>query len=106
MTYNKNKNVNEKEYSSILRRLAKSDIPFSNKIKVTVCEGKFIEEKNHIFLAPLMYISSSENLVKQNLKKTSTENIIENPNEKIKIPNRNEITTLDYPDSSDLSEDE
>ena len=106
MTYNKNKIAKEKGYSGILRRLAKLDVPFFNKLKVTVCEGKFAEEKDHIFLAPLMFMSSSENLVKQNLKKTSTENIIKNPNEKKHISDRNEIKTMDYPDSSDFSDDE
>ena len=97
-----NKIKNKRKYFGILRRLAKSDTSVLNKLKVTVFEGEFIEEKEHIFIAPSIFISCPN----QNSNQISIEDKNENFNEKTKISSKNEIETLDYPNSSDFSDDE
>ena len=97
------KKKNERQYFGVLRNLAKSDTSIFNELKITVCEGEFIESKNHIFIAPSMFMSCHE-FNNQNSNKISIEN--ENPNEQTEISNENEIKNFDYPDSSDFSDDE
>ena len=101
-----NKNKNERKYIDLLRKLAKSDTSIYNKFKVTVYEDEFIEGKENNFIAPSTFLSCPESLINQNSNQISTENTIENYNEQTEIYNKNEIQTLDYPDSSDFSDDE
>ena len=94
---------NERKYFNIFRRLAKSDSSIFNKLKVTVCEGEFNEEKQCFLVAPLMLFNSDKDLE----NKKSNEKAIENSTEHSEISNENDSGILnDYPDSSDFSEDE
>ena len=94
---------NERKYFNIFRRLAKSDSSIFNKLKVTVCEGEFNEEKQCFLVAPLILFNSDKDLE----NKKSNEKAIENSTEQSEISNENESGILnDYPDSSDFSDDE
>ena len=94
---------NERKYFNIFRRLAKSDSSIFNKLKVTVCEGEFNEEKQCFLVAPLMLFNSDKDLE----NKKSNEKAIEYSTEHSEISNENESGILnDYPDSSDFSDDE
>ena len=94
---------NERKYFNIFRRLAKSDSSIFNKLKVTVCEGEFNEEKQCFLVAPLMLFNSDKDLE----NKKSNEKAIEYSTEHSEISNENDSGILnDYPDSSDFSDDE
>ena len=94
---------NERKYFNIFRRLAKSDSSIFNKLKVTVCEGEFNEEKQCFLVAPLILFNSDKDLE----NKKSNEKAIEYSTEHSEISNENESGILnDYPDSSDFSDDE
>ena len=94
---------NERKYFNIFRRLAKSDSSIFNKLKVTVCEGEFNEEKQCFLIAPLILFNSDKDLE----NKKSNEKAIEYSTEHSEISNENESGILnDYPDSSDFSDDE
>ena len=101
-----NENKKERKYFDILRGLIKSDSSIIKKLKVTVSKGEFNEGTQYILIGPSMLINSHEYLINQNSSKISSENIIENSNEQIKNINKNESHILDYPDSSDLSDNE
>ena len=101
-----NKNKKERKYFGVLRKLAKSDCSVINKLKITVSKSEFIEENEHNFIGPSKLMSYPENLINQNLNQTSVENTIKSSNELPKIAGKNEIHSLDYPDSSDFSDDE
>ena len=96
---------NSKKFTGILRRLAQSENLLNNKLKVIISEGEIIEENNHIFIIPSKFKEYSENSVDQNSTEKASEKTIENSNIKENILNPH-IETVDYPDSSDLSEDE
>ena len=53
-----------------------------------------------------MYKSCPENLVNQDINTIPIENKIEITKEEKEISDKNGIETLDYPDSSDFSDDE
>ena len=95
------------KYSGILMRLAKLDSSIFNKLKVTVCEGEFIEENKFFLIAPLTQFDSVKDFENKNLSKEITEKAIENSTEQSEISNENKIVSFDdYPDSSDFSDDE
>ena len=97
----------ERKYFSVLRNLAKLDSSMFNKLKVTVCEGEFNEEKQCFLIPPLVHFESGKDFEDNNSNQISTEKIIENSTIQSEISNENKIETLDnYPDSSDFSEDE
>ena len=101
-----NKNKKERKFVGVLRKLAKSDCSVINKLKITVSKSEFFEENEHNFIGPSKLMSFPENLINQNLNQTSVENTIKSSNELPKIAGKNEIHSLDYPDSSDFSDDE
>lgn len=98
------KKKSSQKFVGVLRRLAQSEDSVVNKIKVKVSEGD-IEEK--CFIAPSKFKNYSEYNVNQNSTKKTSLNTFENSNEKKKnsSPIHN-IETVDYPDSSDLSDDD
>ena len=97
---------NSKKYFGVLRRLAQSEDSVINKIKVIVSEG-VIEESNHCFIAPSKFKNFSENSVDKNSTKKTSVNSFENSNEEKKnLSSQLNIETVDYPDSSDFSDDE
>ena len=95
-----------KEFVRVLRYLAQSEDLITNRIKIIISKGEIIEEKNHIFIAPSKFKSYSEHSVEQNSTEKKSVNTIENSNVKNNISNPHYIGTVDYPDSSDLSDDE
>ena len=98
---------NERKYFNIFRRLAKSDSSIFNKLKVTVCEGEFNEEKQCFLIAPLILFNSDKDLENQNSNQISNEKLIENSTEQSDVSFENKNESLDeYPDSSDFSDDE
>ena len=97
---------NQRKYLGVLRSLAKSDSSIYNKLKITVSEGEFVDEKEQILIAPSMYKSCPENLVNQNINPIPIGNKIEITKEEKEISDENGTETLDYPDSSDFSDDE
>ena len=101
-----NKIKNQRKYLGILRTLAKSDNSIFKNLKITVSEGEFVEEKEQNIIAPSMYKSCPENLVNQNINPIPIENKFEITKEEKEISDKNGIETLDYPDSSDFSDDE
>ena len=94
----------ERRFSGVLRRLAQSEGTKNNKIKVIISEGEIIEEEDKIFLAPSSFRKPFERPVVQN--QTKNVNNFENPNVDKKILITNDIQIVDYPDSSDFSDDE
>ena len=90
-----------RKYSFILQHLAKIDNSI-NKMKVTVSEGKFIEERDHFFIAPSKFNNCFGHLVPH----YSNENTKENLNIENNISSSKDIESTDYPDSSDFSDDE
>ena len=66
------------KYSGILRQLAKLDSSIFNKLKVTVCEGEFIEENKFFLIAPLTQFDSVKDFENKNLSKEITEKAIIN----------------------------
>ena len=98
---------NERKYFGVLRRLAKLDSSIFNKLKVTVCEGEFNEEKQCFLVAPLMVFNSDNDLKNKNSSKKSAEKNNGNSTEQSEISYENNIESYDdYPDSSDFSNDE
>ena len=98
---------NERKYFNIFRRLAKSDSSIFNKLKVTVCEGEFNEEKQCFLVAPLMPFDSDKDLENKKTNQNKTEKTIEDSTEHSEISNENKsVISEDYPDSSDFSDDE
>ena len=95
---------NFKKFAGILRRLAQSENLLTNIIKVTISEGEIIEEKKQILIAPLKFKSYS-NLSVEQISTDKTINTIKNSN-----VDKNNFSPLvekvDYPDSSDFSDDE
>ena len=111
MSENKNKSKmnqkNSKNLARILRRLAQSENLLTNKIKITILEGEIIEEKNKFFIAPLMFKSFSEQSVDQiSTENASVKTIYKNSKEEEKISSSDDIVEVDYPESSDFSDDE
>ena len=93
---------NSKKFVEILRHLAYSENLITNKIKVTVYKGETIEEKNRILIASSIFKSYSDH--EQNSKEKSI-NTIKNSNiEKIIL--NPYVESVNYPDSSDFSDDE
>ena len=94
-----------RRFSGILKCLAKSDrlIP---KIKVTVSEGEIFEDKEQFFIAPSKFKNTFENIAKRNSIVDKNENLSENLNIETQVSSQNDIEVVDYPDSSDFSEDE
>ena len=93
---------NSKKFAGILRRLAQSENLLTNILKVTISEGEVIEEEKKILIAPLKFKSYSNPSVEQN----STDNTI-NKKSNVKIENYSPLAEkVDYPDSSDFSDDE
>ena len=100
-------NKSGRQYFGVLRRLAKLDYSNFTKFKVTVCEGEFNEEKEHFFIAPLIFFDSEKDLDGQKMSQISTGKTVENSTEQSEISNGNKNGSLeDYPDSSDFSDDE
>ena len=100
-------NKSEKKYFGVLRRLAKLDSFILNQLKVVVCDGEFNEVNEQFFTAPLMILDQDKNLSNQNSNRTLTGKNIDNYTEQIEVSSENKIKVFDnYPDSSDLSEDE
>ena len=93
---------NSKKFVGILRRLAYSESLITNKIKITVSKDEIIEEKNRILIAPSIFKSYSDH--EQNSTEKSI-NTIKNSN-KEKINSNPHIESVNYPDSSDFSDDE
>ena len=100
------KNKNERKYLGILRNLGKSDGSVFNTFKITIVEGKFSEDKERNLIASSIYKSCPDNLVNKNINQVSIENMTKISKDQKGISDRNEIQTLDYPDSSDLSDNE
>ena len=94
-----------RKFTGILRRLAQSENLLNNKLKVIISEGEIIEENNHIFIIPSKFKEYSENSVDQNSTEKASEKTIENSNIKENFLSPH-IEKMDYPDSSDFSEDE
>ena len=100
-------NKNERKYFGVLRRLAKLDNSIYNELKVTVCEGEFVEEKQFFLVAPLMLFDSEKDLDNQKSSQILTDRTFENSTEQSGISNENKSEILDdYPDSSDFSDDD
>ena len=100
-------NKNERKYFGALRRLAKLDDSIFNGLKVTVCEGEFVEEKQCFLIAPLMLFESGRDLDSQKLNQKLTDKTFENSTEQCEISNENKNESLDdYPNSSDFSDDD
>ena len=99
-----NENKKERKYFDILQDLVKSDSSIIKKLNITVSKGEFAEGIEHIIIDPSMFMNSHEYLINQNSNKISPEDTIES--EQIKNKNKNESQILDYPDSSDFSDDE
>ena len=97
---------NERKFFGILKQLAKSDDSVMNKIKVTVCKGEIIEEKEKIFIAPSKFMSCHKHSVTNNSNENKNKIIIENLNIKEINSSPHYIEEVDYPDSSDLSDDD
>ena len=95
----------DKRYCKVLRQLAK--LEWFKKFKVTVCEGEFNEEKKQNEIAPLTFFNSYKDLDNKNSNRILNDKSVENSTEQgeISFENKNE-TEEDYPDSSDLSDDE
>ena len=96
---------NTRRFSGILRRLSKLDNSIKN-MKVTVSEGEISEKNIHDFIAPSKFKNCFELLENPNLPEKLNKNLIENFNvEKINY-SPHDIEVVDYPDSSDFSDDE
>ena len=76
------------------------------KIKVTVSEGEIFEDKEQFFIAPSKFKNTFENVAKRNSIVDKNENLSENLNIETQVSSQNDIEVVDYPDSSDFSEDE
>ena len=97
----------ERKYFCVLRKLAKFDNLTLNKLKVTVCEGEFDEEKHFFLIAPLTPFEFSKNLGNKKTDQKQIEKAIEDSAEHREISNENKSEISDdYPDSSDFSDDE
>ena len=94
-----------RKLSGILKNLVSSD-NLLTKIKVTVSEGEIIEDKEQFFIAPSIFKNTCENVIKRNSIVIKNENSSENLNIETQVSSTNDIELVDYPDSSDLSDDE
>ena len=94
-----------RKLSGILKNLVSSD-NLLTKIKVTVSEGEIIEDKEQFFIAPSKFKNTCENIIKRNSIVYKKENSSENLNIETQVSSTNDIELVDYPDSSDLSDDE
>ena len=90
---------NSQKFSSIWQII-------NNRIKVVVSKDETFEEKNHNFIAPSKFKNFKEYLTDQISSDSKDINTSENSNlEKINLSPQN-TETVDYPDSSDFSDDE
>ena len=96
---------NSKKFVGILRRLAQSENLINNKIKVIVSEGEIIDESDHIFIAPSRFKDYSEKFFERISNDKTSVNTAEESNVEDKISSSN-IEKVEYPDSSDLSDNE
>ena len=94
-----------KKFAGILRRLAQSENLINNKIRVIVSEGEIIDESDHIFIAPSRFKDYSENFLDRISNDKTSINTIENSIVEDKVLNPH-IEKVEYPDSSDLSDNE
>ena len=100
------KQENSRKYSRVLRRLAQSENLLTNRIKVIVTEGEIIEETDKIMIAPSKFSSNSNHSVDQNSTEKTSIKTIGNLNVNTKNTSPHHIKEVDYPDSSDFSDDE
>ena len=96
---------NSKNFVTILRRLAQSEDLINNKIRVIVSEGEIIDESDHIFIAPSRFKDYSENFLDRISNDNTSVNTIENSIVEDKVLSTH-IKKVEYPDSSDLSDNE
>ena len=95
-----------KKFFGILKRLAKFEDLLINKLEVIVCEGEIIEKINEVFIAPSMFINCQKHSVNCSSTEKKNENKVENLNKEEEILNKNNKEEVDYPDSSDFSDDD
>ena len=88
-----------RKYFNILRELAKFDNSILSKLKVTVCEGEIIEEKQ-------CFLVSDKDLENNKSNQKSAGKTTEDSTGQSEVSNEDKSEILDdYIDSSDFSDD-